>query len=268
MEAHFILTLGRSGSNTLCDLMNQNPEILNYGEVLGDWTVARRVARRVGFARKGDSAYLDRMLQDRSLARLANLYRNLRKTLNSNPSERKNFRKIRTIGVKDFSLNMNRLGLGNYLKKRPDIRIIGLQRHDVVDRMLSNAMLQKTGVVLARDGSKTFRRIEIPPESIHQMLETIDTENRDLDTMLRGLGDRVIRIDYEEFFSNSETCDRIMQEVFEFLKVARTTTTIRMKKIIQAPPSKVISNFDACLDALRGTAYFDLLRQSDREHSG
>lgn len=267
MDPHFILTLGRSGSNTLCDLLNQNPEVLNYGEVLGDWTAARRIGRRVGFARKADSAYLDRLLHDRSLARLANLYRNLRKTLDRKSSERKDFRRIRTIGVKDFSLNMQRLGLVDYLKERPDIRVIGLQRRDVVDRMLSTAMLQKTGVVLVREGNDTFRRIAIPPAAIHRMLKTIETENRDLDTMLRGLGDRVMRIDYEEFFSNPEACDRIMQDVFAFLQVAPTPTRIRMKKIIQAPPSRVITNFDACLDALRGTAYFDLLRQSDSQGS-
>ena len=38
MERHVILTLGRSGSNTLCDMLNQHPEVLNFGEVLAEGT--------------------------------------------------------------------------------------------------------------------------------------------------------------------------------------------------------------------------------------
>ena len=48
---HFILTNGRSGRNYFVQARNKQPQIANYGEVLGDWTLAGKYVRpRFGHA--------------------------------------------------------------------------------------------------------------------------------------------------------------------------------------------------------------------------
>ena len=39
MNKHFIFTSGRSGSNYLSNTLNISKKCVNYGEVLGEWTV-------------------------------------------------------------------------------------------------------------------------------------------------------------------------------------------------------------------------------------
>lgn len=51
MDRHVVLTLGRSGSNTLRDMLNQSPEVLNFGEVLGEWNTIRKIQRKAVFYR-------------------------------------------------------------------------------------------------------------------------------------------------------------------------------------------------------------------------
>ena len=68
MDRHMILTLGRSGSNTLRDMLNQNPEVLNFGEVLGPWTDMRRLQKRLPLIPKDNVAYLDFILTSRHSA--------------------------------------------------------------------------------------------------------------------------------------------------------------------------------------------------------
>jgi hypothetical protein len=62
MQSHIILTNGRSGSNFVVNIINQHPQILNYGEVLGEWTILRKL-HKVGILRSSDDReYLDKIL--------------------------------------------------------------------------------------------------------------------------------------------------------------------------------------------------------------
>ncbi|MEM7581601.1 MAG: hypothetical protein AAF316_17540, partial [Cyanobacteria bacterium P01_A01_bin.80] len=49
MNKHLILTNGRSGSNYLVTLFNSHPQITNYGEVLGDWTLPYKLNKKIKF---------------------------------------------------------------------------------------------------------------------------------------------------------------------------------------------------------------------------
>jgi LPS sulfotransferase NodH len=265
MAPHFILTLGRSGSNTLVNAFNQHPEILNYGEVLGDWNRIRRLQRRLA-PRLGDDRYLDLLMEGRAAPFLANLGRSAAHAAGGRLSSLKRFRRIRSVGVKEFSLNMRRCGLPGYLAERPRIRVIGLRRSAVLERLVSWQMLDATGVIAAPTegaGAGARRRLRLDPDRLQTLLETVEAENRELDALLDGLGeDRVLRIDYEEMYRGEEAAVAAIRAAYAFLGVADFRPEIRMRKIIPGASLDAIANLDECRDRVRGTRFEPLFRAS------
>ncbi|MEO3417080.1 sulfotransferase [Roseovarius sp. CAU 1744] len=264
MERHVILTLGRSGSNTLCDMLNQNPAVLNFGEVLGEWNAVRKLQRRLPLIPQGDEAFLDWVLYSGAFLRMVNAVRSLRKTLAGQRGAAKPIRDIQSWGIKDFSLNFTRFGLSDYLDNRADLKVIGLLRQDVVDRMISNAMLGATGVIKttsARSGGRKTLRIE--PTQVAALLADIETENTELEAMLGRLPEaRKLVIRYEDLFSDPELRHQTMAAIFAFLGVEPVRTEERMVKIIRRPVKEVIENFDECVAAVRGTPHEELLQRA------
>ena len=262
---HVILTLGRSGSNSLRDMLNQSPEVLNYGEVLGEWNAVRKAQRRLGLFRGDDARYLDWLISGGTFLRAANAARNLGRIRTRRFDQTKARAGIQTIGFKDFSMNFEKYGLRDYLRAREDIQVIGLLREGVADRMVSNAMLGATGVVKlpSADGGGGPRRLRIDPDEIAGLLETIEHENRVLEEMLAELpAARVHVMRYAELFSGDETRQELMDAAFRFLDVAPVQTETRMRKIIRTPIDRTIENFDDCLAAVRGTRFETLLEEA------
>jgi len=263
MDRHVILTLGRSGSNTLRDMINQHPEAFNLGEVLGHWTPFRRL-QRARLLPADDEAYLDTLLYSDRFARRAMALQRVHATLRGHRDGAKSGARVRTFGVKDFSLNFLRCGLGKYLATR-DTKVIGLKRLSVPARMLSNAMLGATGVVSVQGGSAVRKRISIDPAQIGDMLATIERENADLDTMLATLPeDRCRVICYEDLFGEAGHRQDLMGKVFRFLGLHPIDVTTRMTKIIATPIDETIVNFADCLKAVEGTRYERMLREEAR----
>ncbi len=264
MDRHIILTLGRSGSNTLCDMLNQNPAVLNFGEVLGEWNAVRKLQKRVPLIPRGDEAFLDWVLYSGSFLRMVNTVRSLRKTAAGKRGAAKPLRDIETWGIKDFSLNFTRFGLSTYLDTRPDLKVVGLLRQDVVDRMISNAMLGATGVIKTTSADASGRKtLRIDPAQIAALLADIETENAELEEMLARLPDarrHVIR--YEDLFTDPDRRHETMTGVFDFLGVDPVRTEERMVKIIRTPVNEVIENFEDCVAAVSGTPHEELLRQA------
>ncbi len=262
MKRHIVLTLGRSGSNTLCDMLNQHPGVLNFGEVLGDWNLVRKWERRLPFLFHDEAAFLDHVLCARSFPPLANAVRSLRKRRKGRGAEIKRMRRVETYGVKEFSLHFDRFGLDDFLAARPEVQVIGLARHNVVDRMVSTALLQSSGVVALRGKhSDPDARLRLDPARLLPMLDEVAAENAGLERHLAALSPaRVLRIDYDDLFRDPAACQTAMDRVFAFLGVAPLAVAPRMRRIRKAPLSSVVENYDDCLEALRGTAYHDLFQ--------
>lgn len=256
-----ILTLGRSGSNTLVDLLNQHPQVLNINEVMETWTPPRKLRDRLGLYRNRTADYLDAMTRPSVVLRFMLGVRNLGRLIRGKPHEIKPLRRIRTIGIKDFALFLDKEGLRDWPLQQTDLKIIGLRRRDVLARVLSWQMLDKTGVVASRgEHHGQDRAITLDPAEFLRALEVVEAENRLLSEMLAALpADRVFVIDYEDFFQDAETRQAILAELFSFLGVDPWTSEIRMKKIISVPPAEMIRNRDACAAGLIGTRFEGLL---------
>ncbi|GHD98583.1 hypothetical protein U879_12370 [Defluviimonas sp. 20V17] len=271
MRNHIVLTLGRSGSNTLCDMLNQSPEVLNYGEVLGHWTKMRKLKNRAPFLWRSDEAFVQWILTSRLLRNLANAERNLRKRREGKQDEIKRLAQVRTIGVKEFSLNFQRYGISERVLHRPGMKVIALVRRNVVDRMVSNARLGATGVVKVGgdDDDRGSGGLTIDPARIADLLRAIETENASLEQIIARLPeDAKYVIQYDDLYRDEDTRAAIMHDAFAFLGVAPIRPRTRMRKIITQPITEVIENFDACLDAVRGTHHEALLRAAAERATG
>ena len=252
MNNHIILSLGRSGSNQLVDLINQHPKLLNYGEVLGEWIPMRRLQRRIGLFRDNDAGWLDFLLRNRMPFYGAQAIRAVHQFRRGDRPEIKSRRTTASLGIKESTLNLSRFGLGNYLFERPWLKIISLRRLSALDRTISSLMLRETGVVLAHKHGPDTRRsaVTIEPARFVRLLNAVAEENAGLDRITAALpAQRVHRITYEQTFMDPEALPTRIDELYRFLDVDCFEPRIRMRKILPRDPAEVIANFSECRDA-------------------
>lgn len=265
LRQHVVLTIGRSGSNTLVNALNQHSNVLNYGEVLGDWNTIRKVYNRwPGVLKSDEAGYLDSLLHNRLIARGLNGYRNISYLRRGQKVDMKSFRQIQTIGIKEFSLNLRRKGLLDFLVARPHIKVIGLQRTHVLDRFMSWKMLQKTGVVkLAATDNTQAQKIQLDTGTLLAELQTIQDENQELATLLDALPEtQVHRIQYDDFYGSSEQTKAILQDTFRFLDLPAFEPTLQMRKILKGSTLDRIENLGDCRAAVKDTAFVHLFDAS------
>lgn len=261
MNRFIILTLGRSGSNTLVNLLNQHPAILNIGEVLGTWNRVRQLRDKLGLYKGDNAAYLDAVSQRTLLTRSLSTGRSLHRLLKGKPNEIKSFHKIQSLGFKEFATLMDQYCLRQWIHDRPDVKTIGLVRDDVLSRFVSWKMLEHTGVVSTQAGTESYQyKLQLSPEEIASDLQTIATENALLKSMLEVLPDNQVHvIRYDDFYSSEISRRHILDDAFSFLGVPSFPTEIRMRKIVTGAPVDRIANRKDCAAALKGTFFEGIL---------
>jgi len=101
MNYHFILTNGRSGSNYLVNTFNLHPEITNYGEILGEWTLPYKLYQRIG-NNLSISEYIDFIYKNRSFFTVAQFYSALSKFKKKEKINFKRRNQIKNFGGQRF----------------------------------------------------------------------------------------------------------------------------------------------------------------------
>jgi hypothetical protein len=261
-QKHIVLTLGRSGSNTLVDMLNQHPQILNYGEVLGDWNYIRKFQRRAGLFKKDDRDYLDAVLHNGNLLKLANSTRNVTKLIKRKPREIKKIGELKTIGFKEFSLNFHRYEVSDYLSTRNDIKVITLTRSNIIERMISNELLQATGVISSHTkvSQGVRRKLHLSPKDAIDKLTILEREAFQLEEMINDLDQsRVFRLDYAGLYGDVDRTVEKIRQVYKFLGVQDLIPIIRMTKIVKGDPLLVLENARKVRAAIQQTRFSDYL---------
>lgn len=260
MHKHFILTLGRSGSNTLASMLNQHPSALNLGEVLGPWTRVQKLRRRLRAYGGDDARFLDAMLRPSAPVRALLAARNAGRLLSGRARERKRLGAVETIGVKDFATLLDERGLRPFLRDRSDIKVVGLVRSDPLDRTISWKMLDSTGVVSTSKARGGHRTLEIPPQELLDGLRSVQAENQLLADMLGEIPEaRRHVVSYDDLYRDERSRRSTVEGIFAFLGLEPVEISIKMHKIIRQPASQVIGNREECARHLAGTEFEGIL---------
>jgi len=262
---HVILTNGRSGSNFLCESLNQHPQVCNFGEVLGSYMPSMKLHERFGYGGSTVEEYLDYILSSRSHFEIAQLYsafRRFRRRSNhgKNPWRNlttKSWNNLTSIGFKDFVIRFEQKDIADYLLENKQIKVIGLVRENTLRRAISLFSLTKTGIISVSDKTKSGRiRLTINPDELIPNLRQLELEKHAQLEMLNSIDpERCIRVSYERLFHSTEDRRRTLARVFRFLDVEPIEAVSRSHRILDPDLSRTIANYNEVAAAIRNSPY-------------
>lgn len=258
MNRHLILTNGRSGSNYLVTLLNSHPQITNYGEVLGDWTLPYKLNSRIKFGSSlfnNDQDYLDYIYNSKLFFYSSQIYSMYSRMKRKERINFKTYTQIKHIGIKDFSINFKRKNIADYLINQANLLVINLYRENSLKRLISLAAMQTTGVVALRKNYKS-QKLYLPTKKILNQLDVFEREKDEQFEMIKSLPEsRVMNISYESYFADSHQQDRINQQILDFLGVDALTINSKHQKILGSNLSNILENYDEVCQILLKTKY-------------
>ncbi len=261
MKKHFILTLARSGSNYLVNLLNRHPNICNYSEVLGEWTLPYKLHQRIGLGGNSPSAYLDYIFRSRFFFFTAQTYSaksHIRKGLSVNF---KKWNTVETVGVKDFSSNLPRRGIENYLHERNDIQVISLYRRNSLKRYISHKKMEGGGTIYVEGNNKepntqNLNRIKLDLDALLPELRIFETQLQEHLQLVKSLpSSRTISFCYEDIFSENSKMDLVKDEILDFLGVPAINVESGHKKILSDDIKEIVENYQEVCSFLKGTEF-------------
>ncbi|GAA4934926.1 sulfotransferase domain-containing protein [Halioxenophilus aromaticivorans] len=260
MRRHLILTHGRSGSNFLTNSLNLHPQIVNYGEVLGDWTLPSKL-RRVGLLENQSlPSYLDQLYNSKALFYCAQAWSAKQHLIKHKPVNLKRHSAVKSLGIKEFGIHFQRNGLADYLQDHHDIDVIYLYRENILDRYISVQSLQRNRVVLSESSTTRLAKMTI---DIDDMMQSLDVLRGELDythQLIASLApNRVLTIRYEDAFKDGICLQAMCNQVFQFLGVETIAEKSQQKKILSRSLEQVIDNFDDFQSAIHRSQYSNLL---------
>lgn len=260
MRKHIVFALGRSGSNFVCNLINAHPHAVNYGEVLGDWTLLYKLHQRIGFGGKSISSYLNYLYDSPAAFYMAQLYSAWSHVKRAKPINFKFLGNIKTIGIKDFSMNFKKRNMSNFLVENTDILVINLYRTNQLKRLLSLQNLKGTGIVAVQtSGSPPPTRpktMHADLERLMEYLEIYESEIEEHHQMVKGIPqDRVLHICYEDLFSSQAATKHYRNRISEFIGISVLETASTHTKILPDNLSEIIDNYEEVSKLLSGTRF-------------
>jgi len=256
---HFILTSGRSGSNYLANTLNKHPNIVNYGEVLGEWTLPYKLYSCMSpFGVKWGS-FLNALYQSTSLYYVAQFISVISHLRRGEKIGFKNYSDIASIGIKDFAFLVRKRNLSSFFGPSANIKIIYLYRQNIFKRYLSLVRMQQSGKVKT-ESTETVSPIYVDPK--HMLIELALYEKElqlQKDIVASIPKDHLMKIKYEDYFNTLESIASTNKEVFDFLGVEPIEASSKQRKIGSDDLSSYISNYDEICSVLSGTEYVKYL---------
>jgi LPS sulfotransferase NodH len=258
MNKHLIFTNGRSGSNYLVNLLNAHPEVINYGEVLGSWTLPHQIYHKMTFGSKPGIEYLRYIYNSKSFFWGGQVYSAWSHWKRKEDIRFKSFHQIKTIGIKDFSINFLRQNIERFIWESDDLAVINLYRANSLQRFVSFLMLSKTKVVKVdstNTSSPKREKIYVDVREFMKGLEIVDKETEEqLAIAAKIPSHRLFNISYENLFS-VENNQKIQESILEFLGVPPLILTSNHKKILPVNLADIIENYDEIFPEIKASKY-------------
>ncbi len=258
-ERHFILTHGRSGSNFLVNSINMHPDLTNYGEVLGEWTVPYKLYRIMNVFNVAPDKYLDKLYSNAPLFYSAQVASAISHIAKGKPVNFKRKSRLKSIGLKDFAFLLEKWQLLNYLENRSDIKIIHLVRKNHLKRYVSLLNMRNTGIVKSEENKKN-NQVTLDIKDTIKNLEIFEKELMTGNSIIEKLEPhRVLNIDYDKYFENSQSIIGTNNKVFRFLGVTELDISSSQQKIMSDKLEDCIKNYPELYEALKGTRFENLM---------
>ncbi|MBJ7899317.1 MAG: hypothetical protein GC158_05185 [Cyanobacteria bacterium RI_101] len=260
MDKHLILTNGRSGSNYFVTLLNRHPQVTNYGEVLGNWMITfqlYKLGQKLPGTQISVEKYLDLILSSPAFFQTAQVYSALAKLGKGEKPNFKSWGQIKSLGVKDFSINFIKRGVADYFQQRPYLKVINLYRSNSLRRLISLEAMKNTGVIgLERSQKAKTSTVFLPTENLLERLALYDREKQDQFALLQSFPkENVLEIEYETYFQSEESQRVYNDRVFELLGVEPLPLEGKHRKILPQSLEATLTNYAEVRQALQGTSY-------------
>ena len=255
IQKHFVLTIGRSGSNFLVNTLNKHPNVVNYGEVLGDWTLPYKLYKVLSIFNLNIKNYLDCFFYSKLFFYAGQLVSAASHAKNNQKIQFKLYSNIRSIGIKDFSFLLKDRDVIDYFTQANDLKIIHLYRKNILKRYISLAQMSQTGIIKT-DSIVEHKTIELDIPDMLQKLETFSNELQLSFSIANKIpSERIFSLSYEDYFRSHEDTLHFNKEIFKFLGVHPITVASNQKKIGKDDLKTYIRNYDDVVTALKDTKY-------------
>lgn len=259
MDKHFILTHGRSGSNFLANSFNKHPSLVNYGEVLGEWTLPYRIFPLYEKSGSDWADFLDRLYSSDVLYYAANFVSSISHLRRKESINFKRKASIKSLGMKDFVFLMDERGLRDYLV-REDIKVIYLTRRNHFSRYLSLLNMGKSGIVKTENKVPVHNQYTINIDEMLTNIKHYKKEEESGDQMVQSIPtSRLVTIEYEDYFSDTNSIERTHSMLFDFLGVEDIKVASSQKKILTKDPREYITNYADVASAMKQAGYQEYL---------
>ncbi len=263
---HFILTSGRCGSNFMANTINLSSQAVNYGEVLGPWTIPHKLhhwaLKNFGLSYEG---YLDYVWSNGLFFYAAQSYSAYSHLKKKTPINFKRKSKLATVGIKDFYIHIKNNKIEDYFICQEQLNVVHLRRDNLLKRVISSMLMNKVGVVSTQENANKNLKAEI---NIQRLLKYLDSDaelDRAEKEFVRKLEKRhpVYRVSYEQYFKDSESLNKYNKEIFEFIGIDPIEEMSGHKKILSNELKEVVGNYDELERAIKLTPHEEYLYQNN-----
>ncbi len=275
MNKHFIYTGSRSGSNYLVNLLNSHPQITNYGEVLGEWTLLRKLHTKIKLGGQSIFDYLNYIYTNPVFFYIAQIYSAIARLRSGKSINFKHRRQVKTVGVKDFHMNLSgdKKSLWSFFKNDEEMLIIHLYRENILKKFISLEMMSSTKVVSSHqiesnpkdsEPKNQLPKLYVDPQMVLQRLEKSHTMLQERMEALNQLPQRrVFHLRYEDLFSSGSSQHNYRDAIFQFLGVEPINVESSHRKLLSKDLADVIENYDQVYDTLSKTKFAKYLNSKD-----
>jgi hypothetical protein len=250
-----ILTNGRSGSNFLVNILNQHPQIVNYGEMLGEWTLPHKLFKRLRWLTGWDwPAFINWMLSSRIAHTVGQLRSSHAHRGRGKLRPTKPFADIAAAGFKDFFFLIARNDLGAFVKNGA-FKIIYLRRDDYLARAVSLQRMSASGLAVQHQVN-VKQPIMIDTKLLLLDLDAMATEMAFEMKLISQLDNaNRFEIDYRDYFFDPLRMDITNQDLFRFLGVKPHVVQAEHRKMSGDSLASDIANLSEVIHALRASAH-------------
>jgi hypothetical protein len=255
MEKHLIFTSGRSGSNYLSNTLNLSPECLNYGEVLGEWTIPYQVLGKYYCNNEKVEKYLDIIYSNRCYFELAQLYSAYAHLKGKRAINYKRHGEIKSIGIKDFLVTMERQNCFDYFLNDASIKIIYLHRDNVLQRYVSGIFMQSSGMATSYQAVNAGSIVLDIDELFKHLSIFTEESNRERQFISKLVNHEVLDVEYQAYFDSPAATQKWNDTIFDFLGVKPVREMSKQKKILSNTLKDIVTNYGELIEAIRGTQY-------------